>query len=49
MHHEFDLCCNHQCEMRDRCQRYVLYKQGERENYVIRGCIGYLLFNNYEK
>lgn len=44
-HYDFDLCCNEQCQKKQECERYRIYKQGGWSNcYVMHGCINYMLF-----
>lgn len=42
--YDFDLCCNEQCNVKEHCLRYRLYKQGGWSNcYVMKGCISYTM------
>ncbi len=43
-HYDFDLCCNEQCNVKEHCLRYKIYKQGGwHDCYMMHGCIGYTM------
>lgn len=43
-HFDFDLCDNEQCNVKEHCLRYKIYKQGGwHDCYVMHGCIGYTM------